>query len=65
MQIDVGFGDIVYPEPAAKELPSMLNFPKSKLLCGITEIPFEPDSHAFIIGVFSNPFRDHCVGMKR
>lgn len=33
MQIDVGFGDIVYPAPTAKELPSMLNFPKSRLLC--------------------------------
>ena len=33
MQIDVGFGDIVYPAPTAKELPSMLNFPKAKLLC--------------------------------
>ncbi len=33
MQIDVGFGDIVYPAPTAKELPSMLNFPKPKLLC--------------------------------
>lgn len=33
MQIDVGFGDIVYPEPIDKELPSMLEFPKAHLLC--------------------------------
>lgn len=33
MQIDVGFGDIVYPGPEKAELPSMLNFPAPSLLC--------------------------------
>lgn len=33
MQIDVGFGDIVYPEPIDIDLPSMLEFPKAHLLC--------------------------------
>lgn len=33
MQIDVGFGDIVYPGPTDMELPSMLDFPKAHLLC--------------------------------
>jgi hypothetical protein len=33
MQIDVGFGDIVYPRPIDMELPSMLNFPKATLSC--------------------------------
>jgi hypothetical protein len=33
MQIDIGFGDIVYPGPIDKELPSMLEFPKAHLLC--------------------------------
>lgn len=33
MQIDIGFGDIVYPGPTNMELPSMLDFPKAHLLC--------------------------------
>ena len=33
MQIDIGFGDIVYPEPEKGELPCMLYFPAPSLLC--------------------------------
>lgn len=33
MQIDVGFGDVVYPEPQAADLPTMLDFPAPRLLC--------------------------------
>lgn len=33
MQIDIGFGDIVYPEPQKVELPCMLDFPAPTLLC--------------------------------
>ena len=33
MQIDVGFGDVVYPEPEALELPTLLDFPAPRLLC--------------------------------
>jgi len=33
MQIDIGFGDIVYPEPEMAELPCMLDFPAPSLLC--------------------------------
>ena len=33
MQIDVGFGDVVYPEPQAGDLPPMLDFPAPRLLC--------------------------------
>ena len=33
MQIDIGFGDIVHPEPIAAELPTLLEFPAPKLLC--------------------------------
>jgi len=31
MQIDIGFGDIVYPGPEVSELPAMLDFPPPKL----------------------------------
>jgi len=33
MQIDIGFGDIIYPEPEKAELPCMLDFPAPSLLC--------------------------------
>ena len=33
MQLDIGFGDIVYPAPEESELPSILNFPHAKMLC--------------------------------
>jgi predicted nucleotidyltransferase component of viral defense system len=33
MQVDIGFGDIVYPEPESSELPTLLAFPAPKLLC--------------------------------
>lgn len=33
MQIDVGFGDIVHPEPVESELPTMLDSPAPRLLC--------------------------------
>jgi hypothetical protein len=33
MQMDVGFGDLIYPGPAIMELPSMLDFPRARLLC--------------------------------
>ena len=33
MQIDVGFGDVVYPAAEAADLPIMLDFPAPRLLC--------------------------------
>ena len=33
MQIDVGFGDIVYPAPEMSEIPTILDFSAPRLLC--------------------------------
>lgn len=33
MQIDIGFGDIVFPGPELSELPTLLNSPAPRLLC--------------------------------
>lgn len=33
MQIDIGFGDIVYPAPTKNRLPAMLDFPPTELFC--------------------------------
>ncbi len=33
IQIDIGFGDIIYPEPERSEIPTILEFPAPQLLC--------------------------------
>ena len=33
MQIDIGFGDVVYPEPVVVDFPAMLDFPAPRMLC--------------------------------
>ncbi len=33
MQIDIGFGDVVFPEPEESELPTLLGSPAPQLLC--------------------------------
>lgn len=33
LQIDIGFGDVVFPGPEEIDLPAMLNFPPTRLLC--------------------------------
>jgi hypothetical protein len=33
MQIDIGFGDIIYPRPEKSEIPTILEFPAPLLLC--------------------------------
>lgn len=33
LQIDIGFGDMIYPEPTQAELPGLLDFPPPRILC--------------------------------
>ena len=33
MQVDIGFGDLIYPSPVKTILPAMLDFPSAELLC--------------------------------
>lgn len=33
MQVDIGFGDIVYPNPEESDFPTILDFPAPRLLC--------------------------------
>lgn len=33
IQLDIGFGDKVYPDPVQESLPSLLNFPQAELYC--------------------------------
>jgi len=33
IQLDIGFGDKVYPDPVQESLPSLLNFPQAEMYC--------------------------------
>ncbi len=33
IQLDIGFGDKVYPDPVQESLPSLLHFPQAKMYC--------------------------------
>lgn len=33
IQLDIGFGDKVFPEPVQESLPSLLNFPQAEMYC--------------------------------
>ena len=33
IQLDIGFGDKVFPEPVQESLPSLLNFPPAEMYC--------------------------------
>ena len=44
MQVDVGFGDLVYPAPEARDIPTILDFPAPRLLCYSREPPLPKSS---------------------
>ncbi len=59
MQIDIGFGDIVYPAPEEAELPTMLEFPAPKLLCYSRESTIAEKFEAMIkLGFLNSRMKD-------
>ena len=59
MQLDVGFGDIVYPSPEKLELPSMLGFPASRLLCYSRESSIAEKFEAMVkLGILNSRMKD-------
>ena len=48
MQVDMGFGDAVYPAPASREVPPMLDFPPPQLLCYQPETSIAEKFHAMV-----------------
>jgi len=59
MQIDVGFGDIVHPEPVETELPTILDFPAPKLLCYSRESAIAEKFEAMIkLGELNSRMKD-------
>jgi len=59
MQLDIGFGDIVYPEPEAAELPAMLDFPSPSLLCYCRETVIAEKFEAMVkLGALNSRMKD-------
>jgi predicted nucleotidyltransferase component of viral defense system len=59
MRIDVGFGDVVYPEPQELDLPAMLNFPAARLLCYSRESAISEKLEAIVkLGSMNSRMKD-------
>ncbi|MFZ2447398.1 MAG: nucleotidyl transferase AbiEii/AbiGii toxin family protein [Syntrophobacteraceae bacterium] len=59
MQIDIGFGDIVYPGPEESDLPTMLDFPSPRLLCYSRESVIAEKFEAMVkLGVLNSRMKD-------
>ncbi len=59
MQIDIGFGDIVYPEPEESNLPTMLDSPVPRLLCYSRESTIAEKFEAMVkLGMLNSRMKD-------
>ena len=59
LQIDVGFGDIIYPGPEESDLPAMLDFPPPRLLCYSRESAIAEKFEAMVkLGVLNSRMKD-------
>lgn len=59
LQIDIGFGDIVYPEPEESDLPVMLDFPAPRLLCYSRESAIAEKFEAMVkLGILNSRMKD-------
>ncbi|HUV12696.1 MAG TPA: nucleotidyl transferase AbiEii/AbiGii toxin family protein [Acidobacteriota bacterium] len=59
LQIDIGFGDVVYPEPAESELPTMLDSPAPRLLCYSRESSIAEKLEAMVkLGMLNSRMKD-------
>jgi len=59
MQLDVGFGDKVYPDPLKHSLPSMLDFPEAVLYCYSRESSIAEKFEAMVkLGMLNSRMKD-------
>lgn len=59
MQIDIGFGDIIYPGPEKSDFPTMLNFPAPRLLCYSRESAIAEKFEAMVkLGILNSRMKD-------
>ena len=59
MQIDIGFGDVVFPEPEKLDLPTILNFSAPRLLCYSRESSISEKLEAMVkLGMMNSRMKD-------
>lgn len=59
MQIDIGFGDIIYPEPEISEMPPILDFAAPNLLCYSRESAIAEKFEAMVkLGILNSRMKD-------
>ena len=59
MQIDIGFGDIVHPNPEESELPTILDFSAPRLLCYSRESAIAEKFEAMVkLGILNSRMKD-------
>ncbi len=59
MQLDIGFGDIVYPKAERSELPTLLDNPAPRLLCYSRETAIAEKFEAMVkLGVLNSRMKD-------
>lgn len=59
MRIDIGFGDVVYPDPEESDLPTLLDFPPPRLLCYSRESSISEKIEAMVkLGVLNSRMKD-------
>jgi hypothetical protein len=59
MRIDIGFGDVVYPDPEESDLPTLLNFPPPRLLCYSRESSISEKFEAMVkLGMLNSRMKD-------
>jgi predicted nucleotidyltransferase component of viral defense system len=59
MQIDIGFGDVIYPGPEKKPVPCILDFPAPSLLCYSRESVIAEKFEAMIqLGLLNSRMKD-------
>lgn len=59
MQMDIGFGDVVYPEPGMNTFPTLLDFPAPRLNCYSRESSIAEKLEAMVkLGVLNSRMKD-------
>ena len=59
MQVDIGFGAVVYPEPEVADFPTMLDFPAPRLLCYSRENAIAEKFEAMVkLGTLNSRMKD-------
>jgi hypothetical protein len=59
MRIDIGFGDVVYPNPEESDLPTLLDFPPPRLLCYSRESSISEKLETMVkLGVLNSRMKD-------